>query len=59
MVHSFNPITREVEMGVIWLGRERNIRQEEIGAQGIQSEDSWRQDFAHFVRGFHRGKRSL
>ena len=48
---SFNPSTGEVETGVIWLGRERNIRQEETGAQGslrydgdrysleIQSED--------------------
>ena len=26
--HAFDPSTREVETGVIWLGRERNIRQE-------------------------------
>ena len=31
--HAFNPSTREVETGVIWLGRERNIRQEETGEQ--------------------------
>ena len=24
--HVFNPSTREVETGVIWLGRERNIK---------------------------------
>ena len=28
----------------IWMSREGNIRQEETGAQGIQSEDLWRQD---------------
>ena len=27
-----NLSTREVETGVMWLGRERNIRQEETGA---------------------------
>ena len=30
--HAFNPSTREVETGVTWLGRERNIRQEETEA---------------------------
>ena len=32
--HAFNPSIRELEAGVIWLGGERNIRQEETGAQG-------------------------
>ena len=31
--HAFNPSTREVETGVIWLGGERNIRWKETGAQ--------------------------
>lgn len=32
----------------IWLGKERNIRWKETGAQSIQSENSWRQDLAPF-----------
>ena len=30
---AFNPSTREVETGVIWMGGERNIRREKTGAQ--------------------------
>ena len=37
--HAFNPSTRESVQEGIWLSRERNIRWEETGAQGIQSED--------------------
>ena len=33
VAHTFNPSTREVETGVIWLGRERTITQKETGAQ--------------------------
>ena len=31
--HAFYPSTRDVETGLIWLGRERNIRQEETGSR--------------------------
>ena len=31
--HTFNPSSGEVETDVMWLGGERNIRQEETGAQ--------------------------
>ena len=37
--HTFNPSTRKMETGVIWLDRERNIKWEETGAQ-MQSEDA-------------------
>ena len=30
--HTFNPSTREVETGVIWLGGVKNIRLKETGA---------------------------
>lgn len=33
--HGFNLSTREVETRVIWLDRERNIRPEETGTEGI------------------------
>ena len=33
ITHNFNPSSREVETGIIWLGRERKIRQKtEVGA---------------------------
>ena len=32
--HAFHPSLREVETGVICLGRKRNIRWEKTGAQG-------------------------
>ena len=41
---------REKEPGSgdgIWLGREKNIRQEETGAHCISAENSWKQDLAH------------
>ena len=36
--HTFNPSTREVETERDMAGKERNIRWEEIGDPGIQSE---------------------
>ena len=52
--HAFNPSTREVETGVIWLGRERCIRWKETGVRE-QSEVWWRhlqfKDESRRVRG--------
>ena len=44
-----HPSTREVETGVIWLGRERNIRREGMGLR-VQSEDWQRQDIPFSLR---------
>ena len=43
MAHIFNHNTREVETGVMWLGRERNIRWEETELK-VCREDLWRQN---------------
>lgn len=51
----FSPNIRELETGVIWIGGERDIRQEEREAWGIQSEDLYRKDTLFGLRIF-RGK---
>ena len=38
VIRAFNPSIREMETGVMWLGREKNTKQKETGAQR-QSED--------------------
>ena len=48
VAHTFSPSTREVEAGRDMAGQGEGIRQEENGAQVIQSEDSWSQDLVSF-----------
>ena len=47
--HNFNPSTREVETGVIWLGRERTIKGKTGTSWSVESKDSCRQDLALLV----------
>ena len=48
VAYTLNPSTKQVERGRDMVRREMNLRWEETEVQGIQSEDSWRQDLTHF-----------
>lgn len=55
VAHIFNPSTRMVKTGRIWMGGKRNIRWRRQVLSTIESKDSRRQDLAQF--GMQTGQR--